>query len=93
MRLHRIPPLVATVAFLAACNESAPKPPAHTPLPPIPADIQACLKGAGVKIPDRALTVGEVERLWGQDRLRIVVMRRCGGRLIAWYEELRANWK
>jgi hypothetical protein len=92
MRLHRILPLVATVVFLAGCNASD-KPPAHTPLPPIPADIQACLKGAGVTIPDRPLTVGEVERLWGQDRLRIVVMRRCGGRLIAWYEELRANWK
>jgi hypothetical protein len=92
MRLHRTLPLAATVVFLAGCVESS-KPPAHTPLPPIPADIQACLKGAGVKIPDRALTVGEVERLWGQDRLRIVVMRRCGGRLVAWYEELRANWK
>jgi hypothetical protein len=83
---------VATVAFLSACNESA-KPPTHTPLPPIPSDIQSCLKGAGVKLPDRAITVGEAERLWGQDRLRIVIMRRCGGRLIAWYEELRANWK
>jgi hypothetical protein len=46
-----------------------------------------------VTIPDRELTVGEVERLWAQDRLRIVIMRKCGVRIVAWYEHLRATWR
>jgi hypothetical protein len=46
-----------------------------------------------VTIPDRELTVGEVERLWAKDRLRIVVLRKCGLRIVAWFEYLRANWK
>jgi hypothetical protein len=92
MKLRLILPLVAMAGFLSACNESV-RPPAHTPLPPIPADLQACFKASGVNLPDRALTVGEVEKLWAQDRLRIAVMRRCGTRLVAWYSELRAKWQ
>jgi hypothetical protein len=80
------------MGFLAGCVEST-KPPAHTPLPQIPADLRACFKASGVTIPARALTVGEVERLWGQDRLRIAVLRRCGARTLRWYTDLRANWK
>lgn len=46
-----------------------------------------------VEIPDRALTVGDVERLWKTDRVRVVVMQRCGGRLIALYDQLRRTWR
>lgn len=81
---------VATALLLAGCDpQGAPA----QELPPLPADIVACLKQSGVEIPKRALTVADVERLWKTDRLRIVVMRNCGARAIAWYGELRARWK
>jgi hypothetical protein len=62
-------------------------------LPPIPADIQTCLRQSGITLPNRQLTVAEVEKLWKQDRLRIVVMRSCGDRLLAWYAVLRKHWR
>jgi hypothetical protein len=77
--------------LLAGCETSSDTSPSK--LPPAPADIQACFRQSGVFIPDRALTVAEVESLWKQDRIRIAVMQRCGNRLLAWYGELRAGWK
>jgi hypothetical protein len=77
---------------LTGCVSSSSPPPA-TLLPPLPTELRSCLKGAGVTIPDRALTVGEVEKLWAKDRLKIVVMRKCGARLVRWYDHLRANWR
>jgi hypothetical protein len=81
-----------TALALTGCVESNSPPPA-TPLPPLPTELKSCLKGAGVTIPDRELTVGEVETLWAKDRLRIVIMRKCGVRVVAWYEHLRATWR
>jgi hypothetical protein len=49
-----------------------------------PADLQHCFRDA-VGIPDRALTVSEVEELWKQDRIRLIVDKRCGERMQAWY--------
>lgn len=81
---------IAAVLVVAGCDpQGAPA----QELPPLPADIVACLKASGVDIPKRALTVQDVERLWKTDRLRIVVMRNCGARAIAWYSDLRARWK
>ena len=62
-------------------------------LPPIPADIPKCLRQSGVPLPNRQLTVAEVEELWKQDRLRLVVMRRCGDRLLTWYAVLQKHWR
>ena len=62
-------------------------------LPPVPADIQQCLRTSGVAIPDRDLTAGEVEGLWKKDRVKIVVLRTCGNRFMTWYEGLRQTWK
>jgi hypothetical protein len=92
MRLRATLPLALTALALTACVESASPPPA-TPLPPLPTELKSCLKGAGVTIPDRELTVGEVEKLWAQDRLKIVVMRKCGARVVSWYATLRATWR
>jgi hypothetical protein len=92
MRLRAILPLALTALALTGCVESASQPPA-TPLPPLPVELKSCLKGAGVTIPDRELTVGEVEKLWAQDRLKIVVMRKCGARVVSWYATLRATWR
>ena len=78
--------------LLAGCNEDNVYVPPETKLPPIPADIQRCFVGV-VVIPKRALTVGDVERLWKSDRVRSIAMQRCGTRLLAWYTDLRASWR
>jgi hypothetical protein len=75
---------------LAACGPSDNVSPSQLPHPP--ADIQSCFRSA-VGIPDRALTVAEVEALWKQDRVRLAVNRLCGQRILAWYADLQANWK
>lgn len=62
-------------------------------LPPVPADIQQCFRVGVSKVPPRALTIAEVESLWKIDRIKNVVMQRCGNRFIAWYDSLRVNWK
>ena len=86
-----IPVLALTAMLLTACEEFG-SPPATTQLPPIPEDIRTCFVGV-VDIPDRALTVGDVERLWKTDRVRSIIMRRCGLRVLTFYDELRANWR
>jgi hypothetical protein len=59
-----------------------------------PADIQACFRTNGpVKVPQKALTVAEVESLWKEDRVRAVVLRKCGSRFLAWYNDLQRGWK
>jgi hypothetical protein len=81
---------VLSLLFLAAC--STPQTVSGA-LPEVPADIKVCFRKAVVDIPHRDLTVSDVESLWKKDRIRNVVMRRCGTRFLAWYESLRQNWK
>ena len=92
MRRLSIPALALIATLLAGCEESD-KPPPATVLPAIPADIRSCFARSGAVIPDREMTVGEVETLWKQDRAFGRAMKRCGKRLIAWYDDLRARWK
>ena len=89
-------PAIAILALgllLAGCDEQYPALPPDTKLPPIPNELRQCLNRAGVKVPHRQLTVGEVERFWKTDRLAIVTMRQCGNRLITWYDALREQWR
>lgn len=72
---------------LAGCETSSSVKPGS--LPPVPADIQVCFRKSASIIPDRALSVYDVESLWKQDRIKVVVMAKCGNRLIAWYNGLR----
>jgi hypothetical protein len=83
--------LLALIALpLAACDQSADNAsPSKLPYPP--ADIQSCFRGAA-NIPDKALTMSEVEALWKQDRIRAVVEQKCGTRLLQWYKTLQTNW-
>lgn len=75
---------------LAGCDSG----PIEGSLPTVPADIQACFRTNGpVKVPQKALTIAEVESLWKEDRVRAVVLRKCGDRFLNWYEGLRTNWK
>lgn len=83
--------LVLISMALAGCETSG-NPPASQ-LPPVPTDIQMCFRASAAVIPERALTVYDVESLWKVDRVRFVVMKKCGVRLIAWYNELRVSWK
>lgn len=82
---------ILALLFLAACTP--PGTSASGSLPGVPADIQACFRHSAVAIPDRALTVADVESLWKQDRVRLAAMRRCGARILAWYGDLQVNWK
>lgn len=59
----------------------------------MPGDLRNCFKRGGVDIPNRALTVSDVESLWKQDRVRIVALGQCGNRTIAWYDQLRTKWR
>jgi hypothetical protein len=81
---------VLMLPLLAACSPSGETP---STLPPVPADIQACFRKGVGGVPTRALNVSEVESLWKNDRVRIVVLQTCGKRFFAWYENLRVNWK
>lgn len=83
-------PLLAAL-FLAGCNQTGLVP---GTLPTVPADIQTCFRTNGVvRVPEKTLTVAEVESLWKQDRVRAVVLRKCGNRLLAWYNALQREWK
>ena len=81
---------LAVALLLAGCGPSATVP---SSLPPVPADIQQCFRVGVGKVPPRALTVAEVETLWKNDRVRAVVMQRCGNRFLTWYDSLRRSWK
>ena len=83
--------LLALIALpLAACGPSDQASPGKLPYPP--ADIQSCFRSAS-GVPDRALTQGDVEALWKEDRFRSAVNARCGSRLYSWYMSLMANWQ
>lgn len=91
MKALAILAVLAIGGLLGGCN-----PPGTSPsgsLPTVPADIQACFRKAAVTIPDRALSVADVESLWKQDRIRLVAMRNCGNRFLAWYSDLQRDWK
>jgi hypothetical protein len=89
--VKRILPVLALL-LLAACTPPGVDP--ASTLPTVPADIQACFRTNGpVKVPQKALTIAEVESLWKEDRVRAVVLRKCGNRFLAWYEGLRKNWR
>ncbi|MEP9350587.1 hypothetical protein [Xanthobacter sp. KR7-225] len=86
--------LASTLLLLAACAASVepPRPP-EPELPPAPAEIVACLHMQGVEIPERAISDGEAEKLWGDDRRIGAALGRCGRRFVAWYEQLRTEWR
>lgn len=81
--------LVAALV-LAACDTTSTT---SGQLPTVPADIQACFRTGPVKVPQKALTVAEVESLWKQDRVRVAVQRACGQRFLAWYSDLQKRWR
>ncbi len=85
-------PLALTVLLLAACGPSDRAAPSAG-LPPPPADLRACLARAPAEVPERALSVGDVERGWKEDRRIQAAVRGCGQRLAAWYEDLRKGWR
>lgn len=83
---------LAALLLLTGCDEQNPIPP-NSQLPPFPADLSACFKQAGVTLPNRKLTAGEVEKFWKTDRKAIVVQRLCGARVESWYAALRRDWR
>lgn len=61
-------------------------------LPPVPEDIRRCFSLGFGSLPDGPLTVGQVEQLWSDDLVRARAIRRCGQRLVEWYDDLRDSW-
>lgn len=84
--------IIALVAatLLAGCTATTTT---RAQLPVVPADIQTCFRHGAVDVPQRALSVAEVEALWKKDRVRIVVMQTCGDRFLAWYSDLQKEWR
>ena len=82
--------IVAASLLLAGC---APPSTTSGSLPTVPADIQSCFRGGPTKVPEKALTVAEVESLWKEDRVKQVVLRKCGQRFLAWYSDLKKMWR
>lgn len=75
----RIPILLLTLA-LAGCQTTSVA--VNVKFPPVPKDIAACLKQQGVEVPQRDLTVAEVEALWKRDRLTIKAIKACLSELV-----------
>lgn len=83
---------LASTLLLAGCEDNTSSP--TMMLPAMPTDLRICLTKAGViMVPDRDLTMGEIERLWKNDRLRLVVLSHCGTRIATWYDDLRKRWR
>lgn len=80
-------------AVSTACVKKAPPPPPVVVIKPnlieIPADLRKCAETSGVKIPQRALTMAEVEVLWKDDRIRGAIWRGCLRRALAFYDAQR----
>lgn len=85
-----LPAALAAGLTLAACQPSSTT---SGQLPTVPSDIQACFRGGPAKVPQKSLTVAEVESLWKQDRVKQVVLRACGERFLAWYGDLQKSWR
>lgn len=84
--------LACLAMLLAGCGASDNEK-IQSDLPGVPADIQSCFREGVGDVPDKALTVAEVESLWKHDRVRAVVMQKCGQRFLAWYRNIQKNWK
>lgn len=89
-----IAPLLTAMLLGGCAHSGSVPPPSGAPqLPPVPADIKACLAAGLVEIPDRDLTREDVERLWGTERARSAAKSRCGARLVNRDEKLRKDWR
>lgn len=79
------------LAGLTACASRPAAPPPAVVVRPqlveIPADLRKCVATSGVTVPDRPLTVAEVERLWKDDRVRLAIVRNCLRRALAFYDD------
>lgn len=84
--------ILAFVGCLGACGTNG-QPTVAGSLPVVPADIQACFRAGPASVPQKALSVAEVESLWKVDRVHEVVLQRCGKRFLAWYGDVRQGWK
>lgn len=81
--------VIAAALALAGCQPAT----TQGELPTVPSDIQVCFRSGPVKVPVKSLTIAEVESLWKQDRIRTVVMQKCGQRFLAWYDDLQKRWQ
>ena len=82
-----IPVLILTL--LTGCALSGEKSLPVTILPDIPVDLLTCYKNTTTWPENKALTVGEVEKLWKTDRLSLIKLNDCYKRLVIIYGEAK----
>lgn len=95
MRPLRILAVLCLATPLVACNPSAdPRHKTNVKIPRAPEAVRKCINETNlVTIPNRDLSVAEVERLWKNDRLRFVIVKKCGQQLDQWQEQLHSRWR
>lgn len=89
-------PIVVLLLLLTGCAAPAvhvENTPPRSGMPAVPVDVRQCFNAALGAVPERDMSVAEVETAWKSDRVRFAVMRRCGKRFLAWYDDLRARWR
>lgn len=85
--------LVALTGCASNGNVDTSAPPPRSQLPPVPVDIRQCFSAALGTLPDRDMTVAEVEAAWKSDRVRFRMTKSCALRFLAWYDDVRARWQ
>ena len=92
LRLRMAMASALTLLTLSACAPSLKGAPDNLVLPPVPADIQACLASEPTVFPNaKNLTSAALLRLVARLRASEIEKLSCGRRLLAWYEDLRAT--
>jgi hypothetical protein len=85
--------LIFLLLSLAGCATSVKQPdpppaPAPVIIPTVPPDVLACVKEP-VKVPDKDIDAGEVERLWKTDRASLAKVNACLHRVVCQYQDVR----
>ncbi|UYW28242.1 hypothetical protein OKC48_06900 [Methylorubrum extorquens] len=91
MRLALLPALVAVAVLLGGCPDRAALDLTVRPaLPPIPADLEACLHRSFPEIPARAFGRREAVRIIADAKLLDRAKSACGDRALEWMKGVSA---
>jgi hypothetical protein len=93
MRLAVVPAVAALGLMLGGCPDRAPPDLSTRPtLPPVPADLGACLRKAFPEIPATAFGRATAVRLIADAKLLDRAKTACGERLLAWASDVKREF-